>query len=158
MREVFNRRLRSVSDGSFWADIESVNEAERTCVVSDDGIYYEDVLLYAVADSTLKGFCVIPKAGSRVIVSRIGGSSQLYVSMFSQVDKVLLAIEGVDYSVTEGGFTFVRGASGLKKTLEKLCDAIGALTVPTNAGPSGIPVNKAEFDAIKKDLNNYLEG
>lgn len=158
LREVFNRRLREVADGSFWATVESVDESKRTCTVSDDGVSYEDVLLYAVENASLQGFCLIPRQGSRVIVSRLGGSSELYVSMFSEVDRLLLTIQGVSFTVTPKGFTIVRNGSGLRKTLEKLCEAIGRLTVPTNVGPSGIPVNKAEFEAIKADLTNYLEG
>lgn len=158
LREVFNRRLREVADGSFWATVESVDEGKRTCTVSDEGVHYDDVLLYGVEDAALKGFCLIPSPGSRVIVSRLGGSSMLYVSMFSQVESLLLTIQGVSLTVTPAGFTLVREGSGLRKTLENLCDALGRLTVTTNAGPSGIPINKAEFDAIKADLTNYLEG
>lgn len=33
-----------------------------------------------------------------------------------------------------------------------ICDYIGLLTVPTALGPSGIPVNKAQFDSAKQSL------
>ena len=94
--------------------------------------------------------------------------------MFSQIDKVLLTI-GDDFvleigsqgigikadtttiQASTGGLTFSRGSSSLKKTLTDLCDALGALTVPTGTGPSGVPINKAQFDLIKQGLNDYLE-
>ena len=157
-RQVFERRLREASDGSFPAEIESVNEDERTCCVNFEGVIYEDVLLRAASDGNNEGMCVIPSQGSRVIVSRLGGSSMLYVSMFSRIDKLLLSIQGVDMVITQGGFTIRKNESGLKRTLTRLCEAIGRLTVTTNVGPSGIPINKAEFDEIRGDLNNYLEG
>lgn len=56
------------------------------------------------------------------------------------------------------GFKMTRGSAGLKKTLSDLCAAIGALTVSTSVGPSSIPINKSQFDMIKQDLNEYLEG
>lgn len=43
-----------------------------------------------------------------------------------------------------------------KELLEGLIDAIGALTVPTGVGPSGVPINKAQFDAIKARLSTAL--
>ena len=53
--------------------------------------------------------------------------------------------------------TFVRGGSGLKKTLESLIDAIVKLTVTTGVGPSGTPINAPDFMKVKQDLSNYLE-
>ena len=44
----------------------------------------------------------------------------------------------------------------LKGLLEEILDAIGALTVPTGVGPSGIPINKAQFDGIKARLQTAL--
>jgi hypothetical protein len=49
----------------------------------------------------------------------------------------------------------VRG-NELKDILSDLIDAIGALTVPTGVGPSGLPINKTQFDAIKTRLDNIL--
>lgn len=44
----------------------------------------------------------------------------------------------------------------LKGLLEGLIDAITALTVPTAVGPSGTPINAADFMQIKADLANML--
>jgi len=41
----------------------------------------------------------------------------------------------------------------LQGLLENLIEAINKLTVPTAFGPSGTPINKAEFNAIKSKLN-----
>lgn len=44
----------------------------------------------------------------------------------------------------------------LKKTLEDLITAIKAITVPTAMGPSGTPINFAQFDSINAQLSNIL--
>lgn len=60
--------------------------------------------------------------------------------------------------ITTGGLTLKKGSSGLKKTLNDLLAALQKLTVPTGVGPSGVPVNIADFAKIQQDLSNYLEG
>ena len=49
----------------------------------------------------------------------------------------------------------VRGDT-LKSLLEELIDTINALTVPTGVGPSGTPINIADFTAVKNKLKNFL--
>lgn len=161
--------------GSIYATVGSVDPDARTVTATDDNdMTYDDVRLYAVERPELKGSVVLPKVGSRVLLSRIGTSNELYVSMFSEVDRMLLTIgDKQSVEVTEGlleaktdksnlritpeGFTIVRDGAGLKKTLTDLCEAIGRLTVTTQSGPSGVPINAAEFSAIKQELNKYLE-
>ena len=60
--------------------------------------------------------------------------------------------------ITTGGLTLAKGSSGLKKTLDDLLTAIQKLTVTTGVGPSGPPVNIADFQKVQQDLSNYLEG
>lgn len=154
--------------------VSSVNESDRTCTVKVENVEYEDVRLYGIVKGDLKGFCFIPKIESQVLVGRVGGSNELFVEMFTEVDKVLLTIgdkmqltveaencciqaENTVIRATPAGMTFVRGGSGLKKTLESLIDAITKLTVTTGVGPSGTPINVADFIKVKQDLSNYLE-
>ena len=44
----------------------------------------------------------------------------------------------------------------LVSIIEELLSAIKALTVPTGTGPSGTPINFAQFDAVKNKLKNIL--
>lgn len=175
LRRIIGRRLNEAGSVSFYAKVESVDEAARTCTVSAEGVTYEGVLLYAIEKAALKGFCLIPTPQSTVVVSRVAASSRLYVELFSEVSKVLLTVVdkvavSVDdkgclttvgkstLKVTEQGFTIQRDGVGLKKTLDALLDAITKLTVTTGVGPSGVPINAADFVTIKQELTKYLEG
>lgn len=73
-------------------------------------------------------------------------------------ENCLLQVGESVMKATEKGLTFVKGGAGLKKTLEELIDAITKLTVTTGVGPSGVPINVADFIKIKQGLNDYLEG
>lgn len=107
---------RSETAGCFYASVKSVDEKKRTCVVADDNeLDYEDVLLYAIENADLKGFVTIPAVDSQVLVSRIGSSNELYVAMFSEVDKVMLSIgEKVTAEITDAALNYTND----KVTLE----------------------------------------
>ena len=191
IRRMFERRLQEAAETVFYGEVSAVNEGSRTCTVVMEDIPYENVLLYAVENTELKGQVLIPRIGSTVLVERIA-NDRYFVAMFSEVAKVLLTIgentivevseecvriqagekttvtadaekcllqvgESV-VKATEKGLTFIKGGAGLKKTLEELIDAITKLTVTTGVGPSGVPVNVADFIKIKQGLNDFLEG
>lgn len=175
LKRIVGRRFAEAGAVSFYATVESVDEQRRTCTVSAEGVTYEEVLLYAVDKAALKGFCLIPTVKSTVVVARVAAGSHLYVELFSEVSKVLLTVgdkvaASVDekgclttvgkstLKVTEQGFTVERDGAGLKKTLDALLDALAKLTVPTGVGPSGVPVNVADFVKIKQELTKYMEG
>lgn len=72
--------------------VNTVNEKERTCTVKIGNVIYEDVRLYGVVKAGLKGHCFIPKIGSAVILGRIDGSNEMFVMMFTEIDKLMLTI------------------------------------------------------------------
>ena len=140
-KNAVNRRFKQVGNQSFFACIKEVDSTLRTCTVTVDEVIYEDVILYATIKKELKGFVFIPKIGSQVMVSRIGGSNELFVLMFSEIDNVLLTIDDkvellinaeklhykndkTELRITNKGFTIKKDSSGLLKTLTDLCDAI----------------------------------
>lgn len=101
-RRALAARLKSESAGVEYAIVSNVDEQLRSCTVTIDGVPFTNVLLYAIENADLKGFVMIPKVDSQVLVSRIGGSNELYVAMFSEVDKVLLTIgDKVSMQITE---------------------------------------------------------
>ncbi len=176
--EAIKRKLQELFAGEtqvFPVTVKEVNEDEFTCsVLFDDELEYTDVRLRSVIDSAKQGFCFIPKVGSRIMVGRIANSEQLFVALFSEVDKVLLTSGSLELTIdqdklelkkgeailkqTEAGFTMIRSGEGLKKILEDLITAITQLTVPTGVGPSGMPINAAAFTAIKNRIGNLMEG
>lgn len=79
------------------------------------------------------------------------------VNLVMDKDKLQVTQGDSNLTITKNGFTVNKGGSGLKKTLDDLLTAIQKLTVTTNVGPSGVPINLSEFQQIQQDLSNYLE-
>jgi hypothetical protein len=156
---------------TFPAAVSSVDPDSLTCDVEAEGITWHEVRIQSLFQAG-KGITMLPKKDSFVLVSRIGNSNELFVSAFSEVDQVLFEIENTTFKATNEGveivkdnkttflqndlFTIKTSNESLKKILEDLITAIGTLTVTTGVGPSGIPINKPQFDAIKTRLNNLL--
>ena len=112
----------------------------------------ESVLIYRVrlrsVTGSKAGFLIIPVIGSYVIISRIGLSNEWYVSMFSEVEEIR--------SETVGKISILNTVENLKTIMNDLLAAIEAITVTTPAGPSGPPINIADFIAINLRINNLL--
>ena len=187
--------------------VTEVNEEDFSCTVRvDDAVDYFDVRLRGLVDGGLKGFAFIPKCQSVVLVCPIGGSNELFVCQYTEIDKLIftdsdltltidtekleltrgdvtitsdgsstvieagdatttVSTDGVELktgsstvTVTSGGVTLKKGGAGLKKTLESMLDALCQLTVPTGVGPSGVPINAAQFAQIKTEVSQYMEG
>ena len=80
------------------------------------------------------------------------------ISIFIDSESMAMQAGQATIKATTGGLTLIKGSSGLKKTLDDLLAAIQKLTVTTSLGPSGPPINMADFIKVQKDLSNYLEG
>lgn len=142
-----------------YGTIKAVDERVKAVdVVMDSGHVIRDISLDVIRNGN-SGLIVFPAVGSTVVVGFIENRPELPLIISSTTtDKIFVTIgDNTEMQITENGFTIMRGSSSLKKTLSDLCDAIGQLTVTTGTGPSGIPINKLQFDAIKEDLDNYLE-
>ena len=92
IREVFNKRLKRLTNQSFFARVKDVDEQLRVCTVTVGTLIYEEVLLYSTTKEDLKGFVFIPKIGSQVVVGRLQGTDNLFVSQYSEVKKALLTM------------------------------------------------------------------
>lgn len=156
IRKRIKDSMLELAEQTYLAAVTSVDADQRICNVEIEEVEYEDVRLYSVANAELKGFVILPKVGSQVLVSRIGNSNEMFVSMFSVVDILELNIEGATLKIDAKGFALVREQNSLKKTLEAMIDAITKMTVTTQMGQSGTPINVADFVKIKQELNNYL--
>ncbi|MEG1499380.1 MAG: hypothetical protein RR393_08215 [Bacteroidales bacterium] len=158
----------------FLGQVKSVDESERSCVVSTgDNIEYEDVRLYSIIQAGLKGFCFIPKKDSLVIVSRIGYSNELFVSLFSEVDKILgtigekleilIDVKGVQYTndkvkctLTDTKIECVNDLLKLVVENNKL-SIEGANEISLNGMQNGGLVKIKELEKNLNALKNYVE-
>ena len=146
------RRLFRGSDfdtaETFYASVVSVDEAARTCVVEAEEVQYDDVLLHAVADSEQRGFCFIPAPGSTVLVSRIGGSNELYVSMFAEVDRVLLTIEDkMSAAIDAEGLTLEVGETKIEASAEGV--KVAAKDTKLEATANGLELSRSGAGLLK---------
>lgn len=80
------------------------------------------------------------------------------LSVLIDTDSMTVKADQVTLKASTGGLTLTKGSSGLKKTLDDLLSAIQKLTVTTGVGPSGPPINIADFIKVQQELSNYLEG
>ncbi len=103
--EEIRRKFREMANGGeqvFLATVKEVNEDEFTCVIeTSPDIQYIDVRLRSIIDPDKQGFCFIPALESFVLVGRIGNSNELYVAMFSEVDKVLLSSGSLELTIDQ---------------------------------------------------------
>lgn len=89
-QNVETRAKQVIPPQVFPAVVKEVDEDLRTCTVRiNDNVDFEDVRLFALPDDSLKGFCLIPAKDSTVLVARIAGCNDLFVTSFSVVDKVI---------------------------------------------------------------------
>ena len=142
-------------DQVFQATIKEVNEDEFTCtVVFDDELEYADVRLRAIIDSEKKGFCFIPKVESIVQVARIGNSDQLYVALFSEIDKIIFTYTE-DVEIT---FDMERIFLRIKeRSIEITEDAITFNAGGKNSFATDINKLISKMNAIENDLNTVKQ-
>ncbi len=86
------------------------------------------------------GIIITPKKDSFVIIHMLS-HVDAYVALFSEIEKVSLKNE--QYS--------------LRQAFDDLLDAITKLTVTTGTGPSGQPINMADFQQIQQNISKFLE-
>ena len=61
--------------------------------------------------------------------------------------KIILGIDAQEQAVL---------GNKLKDALDTLIDEIKAIVVPTGTGPSGIPTNQQQLEAVKTKISNAL--
>lgn len=150
----------------------SVDEGNQTISVIPEGKggAIEGVLLGAISAAT-DTILVLPKEGSHVVIGSINGPGSWTLLQASEITKVIVTIANTLCTISDGGVKIERGntvfeiesliklataSESLHGILNDLITAITLITVPTPAGPSGVPVNAASFNTIATRLNNLL--
>ncbi|MDR2824273.1 MAG: hypothetical protein LBB41_03630 [Prevotellaceae bacterium] len=134
-----------------------VSVTAETCAVEAvaNGVKYENVRLKAHIEDD-KGLTIKPAVGSYVIMTKID-EANYFISMFSEIDAVIFKdTQGFELVLKSGKLSVKNSNYALKQAFDELIDAIGRLTVTTGTGPSGIPINKAEFDLVKQKINSLF--
>lgn len=135
----------------------STDTQAMTCQVAVEGrpTRYDVRLRAVVSDDT--GLVAVPKAGSMVLVAMVDNMPQSsFVVATSELEKLQATIGNSYVEVTAQGMMLKRGGESLKKLLSDTYAAIQAMTVTTPAGPSGPPINMADFVSLQTRLNNLL--
>lgn len=157
-KDEIRRKFDEMAKGDeqvFQASIKEVNEEDFTCtVVYDDELEYTGVRLRAVVDSEKQGFCFIPKVESIVLVARIGNSNQLYVQLFSEIEKIIFGW-GDDVEIL---FDMER----ILLRMQERSIEINADEITFNAGDKGsfaTDINKLvdKINAIENDINSLKQ-
>lgn len=132
----------------FPAVVKEVDEDLRTCTVRVNGnVDFEDVRLYALTDADLKGFCLIPAVDSTVLVARIANSNELFVAMFSVVDKVLGTIgDKAEFTADGEQLRYINDKTDIMVKSAKLTAKLDGVTLE-------ITENKVKVDADEIVLN-----
>ena len=140
--------------------VQKVDEAKLICsVFTSDGIYvYENVRLKEITDTTKKeyGTYLIPAKDSRVIIDFIG-NGQPYITMVSEVDKVITVIKDVKYELSEKGE--VLNVKKIALTVnEKGLELKGDSDIRLAVTSKGLSLeNKTESKDLKKTLDALLD-
>jgi hypothetical protein len=137
-------------------EVTVVDEAAKTADVAPVDGSAEIFGVPLQADTQGEGLVVYPKVGSHVLVV-FTSKHTAAVCGVSEVDGMSYKdTQGVEWSVKGGKVSVRNGDYSLKQAFYDLIDTIGRLTVTTGVGPSGIPVNKAEFDVVKENVGKIL--
>jgi hypothetical protein len=137
------------------ATVVSVDEDEMTCELDDDGLAIYDVRLKPVL-RTDESVVMFPAVDSFVLIGRIEDDEEWMLLACEKVDKYRITVDDCVIEMTSEGIKISKAGESLKNILNDLIDAIKALTVPTNTGASGTPINAAQFTAIENRVNNFL--
>lgn len=171
IRRKFNGMMGDMVRNVIQGVVTEVNEDEFTCTVRvDDAVDYFDVRLRGLVDGALKGFAFIPKAQSVVLVCPIGGSNELFVCQYTEIDKLIftdnnlkltidtekLELERDNVTITSGDSSTVIKASDATATVNT--DGIelknGSSTITVTSG--GLTLKKGGA-GLKKTLESMLD-
>lgn len=151
------KNIVAINDAVFPGIVQSVDKVKNTCEVLYNDMELGGVRLQAIIKADTKGFKIYPAQNSAVLVARLGNKGEFFITMYSVIESVVVEIEDSKIEINADGFLFQKEEETLKKILDDLLDGIGNIVVPTNSGPSGNPLNKATFTAIKNRVNNLLK-
>ena len=171
IRRKFNGMMGDMVRNVIQGVVTEVNEDEFTCTVRvDDAVDYFDVRLRGLVDGGLQGFAFIPKAQSVVLVCPIGGSNELFVCQYTEIDKLIFTDNNLKLTIDTEKLELERDnvitTSDDSSTVIKASDAtatvntdgielkIGSSTITVTSG--GLTLKKGGA-GLKKTLESMLD-
>lgn len=171
IRRKFNGMMGDMVRNVIQGVVTEVNEDEFTCTVRvDDAVDYFDVRLRGLVDGGLQGFAFIPKAQSVVLVCPIGGSNELFVCQYTEIDKLIFTDNNLKLTIDTEKLELERDnvtiTSDDSSTVIKAGDAtatvntdgielkIGSSTITVTSG--GLTLKKGGA-GLKKTLESMLD-
>lgn len=137
-------------------EVLSVNDSVKTIDVKPVDGTAEVFNVPLQADTQHGGLVVFPSVGSKVLVVFTSKNTAVMCNV-GEIDGLTYKdTKGVEWEIKDGKVTLKNSSYSIRQAFDDLIAAIGRLTVTTGVGPSGIPINKAEFDAVKQKLNDLL--
>jgi hypothetical protein len=132
-----------------------VDEANAYCTLQcADGLILDEVQLKTLKNSN-NCLLIVPALNSWAHVLDIGAPNYLLLSC-EQMEKCLVQTSQSLLLLDADGVKLQHGNESLGSILNELLNQMMALTVPTNAGPSGVPLNMQNLTTIQQRLNNLF--
>ena len=143
--------------------VETVDKPKAICTVKladNEELIYENVRLQAIDDEQDNGFIKYPKVGSSVIIAKIDNTNFYYVSMFSEIEEIVLKINGKEIlRITENSVVFNEGIKGslveIAKLKAQLNKAEQEITQLKNIFTGWTPVPNDGGAALKAVINSW---
>lgn len=171
VRKSLKRLMQTqIKSGSLTASVETVNEAQRSCVVQpvDGGAKIFGVRFYSAIGTNGKGIIAVPAKDSEVIVSFIDNVQQAaYISMYGKIDKFILITEqggivelqGDDFGGLVKVAELTEKLNNMENDINTLKQAFNSWIVVPNDGGAALKVSASSWagEALTPTEQNEIE-
>lgn len=154
--EVFKNAINATNPKAKFSTsigiVKQVN-ADDTCTVD----LYENVRLNAIIDTLQSKFTIYPKVGSKVLITRLEDEDDVFISGFSEIEKVTIKIGKQLLEMYNGKFTIKNGEVDLKEVLNSTYNGLKNAIINTPAGPGNFsPADIKKFTELDNKINQLL--
>lgn len=132
----------------------------NTCKVERENLPpLEDVRLNAIEGDFSNRIIIYPTIGSEVLCLVVSGEKEeTAIVQYTQIDKVLIEIDGAKFEMSGGKFQIKNEAADQRKITSDLISALDAAIILTPQGPGKFAdTTKALFAGIKNDNENLYQ-
>lgn len=131
----------------------------NTCKVERENLpTLEDVRLNAIEGDFSNKIIIYPAIGSEVLCLVISGEKEeTAIVQYTEIDKVVIEINGAKFEMSGGKFQIKNGDADLKKFHDDLLNDLKNAIILTPSGPGKFAdTTKGKFDLLKQDNDNLL--